>query len=106
MTPPTPSDTHVPRPQLRVIPGGLAHEPRQEDDPAVARALLRRELDAAAALSQQLEDDELQITFHLDTAGGRVRVCLVDREGQAASEVPLAQVVSPHHLTMLTGALR
>lgn len=104
MTTRTPTH-HDAYPHLRVLEGGLA-SPRQEDDPAdlYDAARLEAEIEAAARLCDQLEQDGLRITFKRDPAGGRVRACVMDDAGQPARDLPLAQVISPDHLRHLGAA--
>lgn len=106
MTTRTPTTHDDERPRLRVLEGGLSLTGRQEDEPADAldATRLRAEMDAAASLCDQLEQDGLRISFDTDPAGGRVRVRVMDAAGSRAQELPLAHVVSPTHLTPLTGA--
>ncbi len=101
MTTRTPTH-HDAYPHLRVLEGGLA-SPRQEDEPAdlYDAVRLEAEIEAAARLCDQLEQDGLRITFERDPAGGRVRVRVMDDAGQSAHDLPLAQAISPDHLRHL-----
>ncbi len=98
---PTHHDAH---PYLRVLDGGLASA--RQDDPAdlYDAVRLEAEIEAAARLCDQLEQDGLRITFERDPAGGRVRARVMDDAGQPARDLPLAQVISPDHLRHLGAA--
>ncbi|MEH3053338.1 MAG: hypothetical protein PGN13_04920 [Patulibacter minatonensis] len=106
MTTRTPTQDHERPHSLRVLEGGLSCAARQEDEPAELLDALRLEAEIAAAarLCDELEQDGLRISFDRDPDGGRVRVRVMDDAGHAASELSLAQVVSPDHLRLMGAA--
>lgn len=95
-------------PPLRVLEGGRSPRARQEDEPAALldSAWLADEMAAAARLCDALEGCGQRITFCADPSGGAIRAQVIDEEGRLASELALAEVVSPAALVLTMGGGR